>query len=346
MVTLVTGASGFIGSAVVQELMSREETVRVLVRRGSDRSNLLHLDPRNDLDYVVGDLTHPSTLEPAMEGVRSVYHIAADYRLWAPTDEDIYRANVDGTLNVLRAAADAGAQRIVYTSSVCTLKTSLDGIPANETDDSAAEDLIGAYKKSKFLAERHAQKLADEGAPIVIVNPSTPIGPRDIKPTPTGRTILDAGLGKIPAYVNTGLNFVHVDDVARGHLLAHDKGVPGERYILGGHNLSLKSLLCLIADMTGQPSPKIELPRHAVYPVALISELVARATGGQPLATVNGLRLSKKMMYFSSSKAERELGYSFRPVQDALEDALSWFGINVVNKRVTVKEPVLIPAAP
>lgn len=323
MVAFVTGASGFVGSAVVRLLLNRGEHVRVLLRPGSDHANLAGLD----VEVALGDLCDPASLAAGVRGAGSVYHVAADYRLWSRQDSQIYRANVDGTDNVLRAATEAGAARIVYTSSVCTLGVHDDGVPADESTPVSEKMMIGAYKISKYQAEEKAREWVGRGAPVVIVNPSTPIGPRDIKPTPTGLMVKQGALGQMPAYVNTGLNFVHVDDVAQGHLLAHDRGRIGERYILGGYNLSLRSLLWLIADLVGRAPPQTEIPRLAIYPVAVIAEAISRVTGRAPLATVNGVRLAKKLMYFSSAKAQAELGYSFRPLRETLYEAIASFGV-------------------
>lgn len=323
MVAFVTGASGFVGSAVVRLLLDRGEHVRALMRAGSDHANLAGLD----VEIVTGDLCDPASLAAGARGAASVYHVAADYRLWARRDGEIFRANVGGTDNVLRAGAEAGAARIVYTSSVCTLGVRDDGVPADESTPVEEKMMIGAYKISKYQAEEKAREWVARGAPVVIVNPSTPIGPRDIKPTPTGLMVKQGALGQMPAYVNTGLNFVHVDDVARGHLLAHDLGRIGERYILGGYNLSLRSLLWLIADLVGRPPPETEIPRLAIYPIAVIAEAISRITGRAPLATVNGVRLAKKLMYFSSAKAQSEIGYTFRPLRETLYEAIASFGV-------------------
>lgn len=322
MTILVTGATGFVGSAIVRKLRARGEKVRVLVRGGSDRANLAG----QEVDYATGDLLDPHSLAQAARGAAAVYHVAADYRLWSSDDRAIYDVNVNGTENVLRAAAEAGAERIVYTSSVCTLGLTRNGVPANEETPVSISAMVGAYKTSKFLAENVARDWATRGAPVIIVNPSTPIGPGDVKPTPTGRMIRDAMLGRMPAFVDTGLNFVHVDDVAEGHILAHDRGRVGERYVLGGSNLSLRAMLELIAQLMGRTPPQIALPRRLLYPIALAAEVVARVTGEEPLVTVNGLRLAKKHMYFSSMKAEAELGYAARPVREAVRDAIVWFG--------------------
>ena len=295
--------------------------MRVLARAGSDRRNLQGLD----VEVVEGDLTKPSTLLPACEGCDALFHVAADYRLWAPDPSELYRSNVDGTRAILDAAKRVGVPRIVYTSSVATLGIPKDGTPGSETTPVSVDDMIGHYKRSKFLAEEEATKFAAEGLPIVIVNPSTPIGPYDIKPTPTGRVVRDAMAGKVPAYVDTGLNIVHVDDVAEGHWLAFERGVVGERYVLGGFDMSLREVLTEIADIAGRSPPKIRLPHAVVMPIAYVSEAWARLTGMNPIATVEEVRMSKKRMFFTSEKARRELGYVARPARLALEDAVRWF---------------------
>ncbi len=323
MKTLVTGGTGFLGSAVVRQLLSAGHDVRTLVRPGSDRSNLKELP----VECCEGDLRDRGSLERALPDCAAVFHVAADYRLWIPDPDALYASNVEGTRNLLMAAASAGVQRIVYTSSVATLGLHPDGSQSDETAPVSLDDMIGHYKRSKYLAEEAVRELiATEDLTVIIVNPSTPIGPRDIKPTPTGRMIQDAALGKMPAYVDTGLNIVHVDDVAQGHLLAYQNGRPGERYILGGENLTLRYILEQIAELTGQPGPRVRLPHAAVMPIAYLSELWARLSGGpEPRATVDGVRMSRKMMFFSSVKAETELGYKHRPAQQALADAVEWF---------------------
>jgi dihydroflavonol-4-reductase len=318
---LVTGATGFVGSAVARRLLRDGHRVRVLARAGSDRRNLQGLD----VEVVEGDLTKPSTLLPACEGCDALFHVAADYRLWAPDPSELYRSNVDGTRAILEAAKRVGVPRIVYTSSVATLGIPKDGSPGSETTPVSVDDMIGHYKRSKFLAEEEARKFAADGLPIVIVNPSTPIGPYDIKPTPTGRVVRDAMAGKVPAYVDTGLNIVHVDDVAEGHWLAFERGVVGERYVLGGFDMSLREVLTEIADIAGRSPPKIRLPHAVVMPIAYVSEAWARLTGMNPIATVEEVRMSKKRMFFTSEKARRELGYTARPARLALEDAVRWF---------------------
>lgn len=321
MKALVTGATGFVGSAVVRRLLREGHRVRVLARANSDRRNLQDLE----VEVVEGDLTRPASLLPACDGCDALFHVAADYRLWAPDPAELYRANVDGTRAILEAARKVGVPRIVYTSSVATLGIPKDGTPGSESTPVSVDDMIGHYKRSKFLAEEVARQFAAEGTPIVVVNPSTPIGPHDIKPTPTGRVVRDAMMGRMPAYVDTGLNIVHVDDVADGHWLAFERGVVGERYILGGFDMSLRDMLAEIADIAGRAPPRLRLPHAAVMPVAYAAEAWARLTGLNPIATVEEVRMSKKRMFFSSAKAQRELGYAARPARQALEDAVRWF---------------------
>jgi dihydroflavonol-4-reductase len=321
MRALVTGATGFVGSAVARRLLRDGHSVRVLARPNSDRRNLQGLD----VEVCEGDLTRAASLVPACDGCDALFHVAADYRLWAPDPAELYRANVDGTRSILEAARKVGVPRIVYTSSVATLGIPKDGTPGSETTPVTVDDMIGHYKRSKFLAEEVAKEFADGGTPVVIVNPSTPIGPNDIKPTPTGRVVRDAMMGRLPAYVDTGLNIVHVDDVAEGHWLAFARGVVGERYILGGYDMSLREVLTDIADIAGRKPPKVRLPHNVVMPIAHVSEAWARLTGMNPIATVEEVRMSKKRMFFTSAKAERELGYTARPARQALEDAVKWF---------------------
>jgi dihydroflavonol-4-reductase len=327
MPVLVTGATGFVGSAVARALIARGESVRALARAGSDRRNLADLK----IEIAEGDLTDRASLERAARGCEALYHVAADYRLWVPNPPEIYRANVDGSRALMEAAASAGVKRIVYTSSVATLGLIADGTPADEATPVTLADMIGHYKRSKFLAEEAVREMVvKQGLPAVIVNPSTPIGPRDIRPTPTGRMIVDAANGKIPAYLDTGLNVVHVDDVAAGHLAAFDRGKIGERYILGGRNMGLAEILAVIATMCGRKPPTIKLPRLAVLPIAYAVEAWARLAGtkGEPLITVDGVKLAAKRMFFSIAKAERELGYVARPAEAAIADALAWFRAN------------------
>ncbi|WP_370643286.1 hopanoid-associated sugar epimerase [Roseomonas cutis] len=319
---LVTGGSGFLGSAVLRALRGRGLRVRALVRPTSPRANLEGLG----CEIVEGDLTDAASLPAALRGARHLFHVAADYRLWAPDPAAILLANVEGTRNLMRAALAAGVERVVHTSSVATLRVAGAAGPVDETAPAAPDQAIGAYKRSKTLAERLVEEMvAREGLPAVIVNPSTPVGPRDIRPTPTGRIILDAARGRIPAFVETGLNIAHVDDIAAGHLLAHERGRAGERYILGGENLPLRLLLAEIAQLTGRPAPRLRLPRRPLFPLAYGAEAVARVTGKEPLLTVDGLRMAGHRMFFTSAKAERELGYRARPAREGVADALAWF---------------------
>jgi dihydroflavonol-4-reductase len=319
---LVTGASGFVGSAVARAALERGFAVRVLVRATSPRKNVESLDAQ----VVVGDMRDEASMRHALHGVRYLFHVAADYRLWAPDPLEIERANLQGAEATMRAALAEGVERIVYTSSVATLKVTSEGRVADETMPLAPGEAIGVYKRSKVLAERAVERMiAEDRLPAVIVNPSTPIGPRDVRPTPTGRIIVEAALGKIPAFVDTGLNLVHVDDVAAGHLLALERGRIGERYILGGENLPLQQMLADIAARMGRKAPAISLPRWPLYPIALGAEWVARVTKREPFVTVDGLKMAKNKMYFSSAKAEEELGYRARPYREGLHDALDWF---------------------
>ena len=327
---LVTGASGFVGSAVARIARERGFDVRVVIRKTSSRQNLEGLDA----EVVIGDMRDEASMRAAMKGVRYLLHVAADYRIWARDPGEIERANLEGTEATMRAALAEGVERIVYTSSVATLKVSPAGEIVDETKPAQAHQTIGAYKRSKVLAERAVERMvANDGLPAVIVNPSTPIGPRDVKPTPTGRIIVEAATGKIPAFVDTGLNLVHVDDVAIGHLLALERGVIGERYILGGENLSLQQMLADIAGLAGRKPPTIKLPRGPLYPLAIGAELYAKFSGKEPFVTVDGLRMSKNKMYFTSAKAERELGYKARPYGEGLSHALDWFRANGYLKR-------------
>lgn len=319
---LVTGASGFVGSAVAKSLVDKGFSVRALVRGASPRAHLAG----SAITYVEGDLRDMASLRPALAGVQFLFHVAADYRLWARRPQDITEANVTGTHNIMNEALRAGVERIVYTSSVATLQLRRDGQPVDETSPLDEHNAIGVYKRSKVAAERLVEKMiADENLPAVIVNPSTPIGPRDVRPTPTGRIIVEAANGRIPAFVDTGLNLVHVDDVAAGHLAAFDKGKIGERYILGGENVLFSQMLADIAGMVGRRAPRIKLPRAAVMPVAMVSEWGAYLTGREPFATRDGLRMAKYRMFFQSGKAERELGYRVRPYREGLADAITWF---------------------
>jgi dihydroflavonol-4-reductase len=320
MKALVTGATGFVGAAVAKALGAAGWQVRVLVRGGADRANLQPLAVQ-----VVGDLADTSSLERALEGCDGLFHVAADYRLGARDPRPLYRTNVDGTRNILGAARTMGVPRIVYTSSVATVGIPADGAPGDERTPVTLNNMIGHYKRSKYLAEEVAREAAGAGLSVVIVNPSTPVGPGDIKPTPTGQLVLDAASGRMPAYVDTGLNIVHVDDVAAGHLLAFERGQAGERYILGGEDMSLQRILAQIAGLAGRRPPRIRLPYGAVLPMAYLAEGFAKLSGRSGRLTLEGVRMSRKRMFFSSDKAVRELGYRWRPPQEAFADALHWF---------------------
>jgi len=321
---LVTGASGFLGSAVLRKTIERGYAARVLVRPNSPRANLAGLD----CEIAVGDIRDRAAMAVALREVRYLFHVAADYRLWAHDPDEIIRNNRDGARMVMEAAREAGVDRIVYTSSVAALKPREDGSDADEGDRSDMNRAVGAYKKSKVAAERVVEEEIAQGLPVVIVSPSTPIGPRDIRPTPTGRVIVEAAKGNMPAYVETGLNLVHVDDVAEGHMLALSKGRMGENYILGGHNVMLKEMLAEIARLMTRKPPRLSLPRAPLYPLAYVTELIARLTRKEPMLTVDALKMSKHKMFFSSAKAKRELGYATRPWRLAIADAVNWFKVS------------------
>jgi dihydroflavonol-4-reductase len=321
MKALVTGATGFVGAAVARALGAAGWQVRVLVRSGSDRGNLQQLAAQ----VVEGDLADLGSLERALAGCEGLFHVAADYRLGARDPAPLYRTNVDGTRNILHAARTAGVARIVYTSSVATIGIPSDGSPGDEQSPVALGNMIGHYKRSKYLAEEVARDAARAGMSVVIVNPSTPVGPGDIKPTPTGQLVLDAAAGRMPAYVDTGLNIVHVDDVAAGHLLAFERGRAGERYILGGEDMTLQTILAQIAQLVGRKPPRIRLPYAAVLPVAYVAEAFAKVSGRSGRVTLEGVRMSRKRMFFSSGKAVSELGYRWRPPREAFGDAVRWF---------------------
>ncbi|MDA0229573.1 MAG: NAD-dependent epimerase/dehydratase family protein [Proteobacteria bacterium] len=325
MTTLITGATGFLGSAVVRLLVAEGREVRALVRGASDSRNIEGLD----IERVTGDLTDSASLKAAAKGCDALYHVAADYRLWIPKPKEIYDINVEGTRNLMRAAGEAGVARIVYTSSVAVLGLTKDGTPADEDLPVGVGDMTGHYKRSKYLAEQAVREMVvRDGLPAVIVNPTAPIGARDIKPTPTGRIIVDFVNGRMPAYVDTGLNLVHVDDCARGHLLAFERGKSGERYILGGENLTLRDILLALGRITGRPAPGLRLPNRLLMPLAYVAEGWCRVTGTETRLTVDSLKMARKHMFFSSQKAAQELGFSSRSAEQALTEAIHWFGQN------------------
>ncbi len=317
---LVTGASGFVGSAIAVAARKAGYRVRVLVRQSSLRTNI-----QPDDEVAIGDICDRASLVQALRGVRYLAHAAADYRLWSPSPSEIIRTNLEGTRYLMEEALRAGVERIVYTSSVATLELQ-DDSPAVETRPLPESKVIGPYKKSKVLAERLVEEMVKKHRlPAVIVNPSAPVGPRDVKPTPTGRIIVECASGRMPGYVDTGLNLVHVDDVASGHLAALRHGEIGERYILGGENVLLGTMLADVANIVGRRPPTLRLPIAALYPVAFGAELWARLTGKAPFATLDGLRMARHHMFFSDAKARRDLGYTSRPYRYAIEDAIAWF---------------------
>jgi dihydroflavonol-4-reductase len=321
MDTLVTGGTGFVGANVVRELLRDGRGVRVLARRSSDRRALDGLD----VETVEGDLLDPSSLRHAVAGVHTVFHVAADYRLWAPDPRALYRVNVDGTRAILTAAAEAGAGRIVYTSTVGALGIPKEGGPGTEDTPVSLADMVGSYKASKFLAERVAVELAASGAPVVIVNPSAPVGPWDVKPTPTGQMVIDFLRGRMFATLDTGLNLVHVRDVARGHLLAAERGKIGDKYVLGNANLSLAEIGRLLAEVARGRIPRMRIPYAVAWAAALCFEGTARVTGRAPRVPLTAVRMAKKRMYFSADKAVRELGLPQTDVRIGLREAAEWF---------------------
>ncbi len=325
MLAFVTGATGFVGSHVARVLAEQGADLRLLVRSGSDPKNIEGLKA----DRVVGDLCDPASLEKGMAGCDVVFHVAADYRLWVRDPERMYRANVEGTRAILKAALQNGVRRVVYTSSVATMGFTSNGHAVDENSPVSLENMIGPYKRSKFLAEKVAMEAGHSGMDVVVVNPSTPVGERDIKPTPTGRIILDFLKKKFPAYVDTGLNLVDVSECAHGHVAALEKGRSGERYILGGENLTLKQILDKLAAITGLPSPKVRVPYVVALATGVVDEiLTGRILKREPRATIDAVRMGRKKMFVSSSKAARELGWKIVPVDNALRCAVDWFRAN------------------
>jgi dihydroflavonol-4-reductase len=321
MTTLVTGATGFVGSHVARQLVSAGQSVRVLVRPNSNLEALAGLH----VEYFEGDLSDQESLERAMHGIRRVFHVAADYRLWTPRPEEIYEINVEGTRKLLAAARHARVERIVYTSTVATIAVPRNGALPNEDTQASLNEMIGHYKRSKFLAEQVAVEAVSAGLPVVIVNPTAPVGPWDWKPTPTGRIILDFLKGKMPAYVDTGLNVAPVEDIAAGHLLAAEKGRVGQRYILGGRNMTLKQILDALSAITGRPAPRVRLPHAVALAAGYADQWLSRLAGREPQIPVEGVKMSRHRMFVESDKAERELGYKPTSVEAALERAVTWY---------------------
>ena len=323
---MLTGATGFVGGALLRELLARGWEVRILARPGSQRRNLRGIP--ESFEVVNGDLRDRESLRRAMDGCDHVFHVAARYSLWNPNPLEIYRDNVDGTRNVLEIAAKAGVQRVVYTSTVGVLRAPDNGQPADESAVAEVDDIHGHYKRTKWYAEECARQMADGGLPVIIVNPSTPVGPHDVKPTPTGRIIVNFLRGLMPAYTDTGLNIVPVEDVARGHILAAERGKPGRRYILGGENMTLRRLLEVLAGLTRRKPPRIALPPGLLLPMAIVSEAVSRVTRRPPWVSWEAIQMARKHMFFDSSRARQELGYEPTDATLALERAVHWFQEN------------------
>ena len=325
MLAFLTGATGFVGSHVARALAEHGADVRLLVRPNSNTKNIADLKA----DLVIGDLRDPVSLEKGIAGCDVIFHVAADYRLWVRDPDEMYRANVEGTQSILEAARKNGVRRIVYTSSVATMGFTSNGQPADENSPVSLDKMIGHYKRSKFMAEKIALEAGRSAMDVVVVNPTTPVGERDIKPTPTGRIVVDFLKKKFPAYVDTGLNLVDVRECARGHLAALEKGRSGERYILGGENLTLKQILDKLAAITGLPSPKVRVPYVVALATGVVDEMVTgHIFGREPRATIDAVRMGRKKMFVSSGKAERELGWRVVEVDDALHRAVEWFQAN------------------
>lgn len=324
MKVFVTGATGFIGASLARELLRDGYEVRALARPESDRRNLRGLD----LEICEGDLRDRDSLEKGLKGCEILFHAAADYRLWTRNPDVMYEINVGGTRNILEAALNHGLSRIVYTSSVGALGNPGDGQPGDEVIPVTLADMVGHYKKSKFLAEREAESFLKRGLPLVIVNPSTPVGALDIKPTPTGRIIVDFLNRRMPAYLDTGLNIIDVEDCARGHILAAKLGRIGEKYILGNENLTLRRIFDMLEEITGLAAPRVRLPYTPILIAAYVNEAISRCTGKEPLIPLAGVQMAKKFMYFDPTKAVRELGLPQRPVAESLAKAVAWFRDN------------------
>jgi dihydroflavonol-4-reductase len=323
MTTLVTGAAGFLGSHVTRQLVARGENVRVLMRASSTNRAIADLP----LEYVTGDLRDVGSLDRAMAGVSRVFHVAADYRLWAKRSQDIYDSNVGGTKNLLDAARRAGVQQLIYTSTVATIAVDRSELPTERTD-AKLEEMVGHYKRSKWMAEQEALNTAKNGLPVIVAMPTTPVGPWDWKPTPTGKIVLDFLNGKMPGYVETGLNFVGVEECAAGHLLISEKGKVGERYLLGGENLTLKQMLDTLAKITGLPPVKMKIPHGLALGVAYMDTMFSRFMGREPQIPVEGVKIARHVMFVDASRAQKELGFKAGPVAAALERAVRWYEAN------------------
>jgi dihydroflavonol-4-reductase len=323
MTTLVTGAAGFLGSHVTRQLVARGDEVRVLLRASSTNRAIADLS----LEYVTGDLRDPASLDRAMRGVKRVFHVAADYRLWARRSQEIYDSNVGGTKNLLDAAKRAGVEQLIYTSTVATIAVDRPRLP-NEFTDAKLEEMIGHYKRSKWMAEQEALSAAKKGLPVIVAMPTTPVGPWDWKPTPTGKIVLDFLNGKLPGYVETGLNFVGVEECAAGHLLIAEKGKVGERYLLGGENLTLKAMLDILAKITGLRAPSLKIPHGLALSVAYANTVLSRLVGREPGIPIEGVKIARHMMFVDSSRAQRELGFKAGSVTAALERAVRWYEAN------------------
>jgi dihydroflavonol-4-reductase len=323
MTTLVTGAAGFLGSHVTRQLVARGDEVRVLLRASSTNRAIADLS----LEYVTGDLRDPASLDRAMRGVKRVFHVAADYRLWARRSQEIYDSNVGGTKNLLDAAKRAGVEQLIYTSTVATIAVDRPQLP-NEFTDAKLEEMVGHYKRSKWMAEQEALDAAKKGLPVIVAMPTTPVGPWDWKPTPTGKIVLDFLNGKLPGYVETGLNFVGVEECAAGHLLIAEKGKVGERYLLGGENLTLKAMLDILAKITGLRAPSLKIPHGLALSVAYANTVLSRLVGREPGIPIEGVKIARHMMFVDSSRAQRELGFKAGSVTAALERAVRWYEAN------------------
>jgi dihydroflavonol-4-reductase len=323
MTTLVTGAAGFLGSHVARQLVARGEDVRVLMRASSTNRAIADLS----LEYVTGDLRDPASLDRAMKGVKRVFHVAADYRLWAKRSQDIYDSNVGGTKNLLEAAKRAGVEQLIYTSTVATIAVDRPQLP-NEFTDAKLEEMVGHYKRSKWMAEKEVLAAAKAGLPVIVAMPTTPVGPWDWKPTPTGKIILDFLNGKMPGYVETGLNFVGVEECAAGHLLVSEKGKVGERYLLGAENLTLKRMLDTLAKITGLRAPSLKIPHGLALGVAYANTVFSRLLGREPGIPIEGVKIARHNMFVDCTRAQRELGFKAGPVAAALERAVHWYAAN------------------